>query len=440
MSEEVLSSRIAVQFLNYMLHYENLSLVYEYDIDETYFPGYEHEFNFILDHYEQTKILDNKGVVPDKVSFSAQFPEFPLFQPPDTPNTLYRTLLEQKCYNMFVQSIQESAEKSKESSFEAIEHARNSMNELSKFANNTIGSGKDLIRGASERLDDYIKRIEVNGLIGIKTGDDKLDQALHGWLPEDFVVILARTNEGKSWLLQYYLLQAVLQGKKVGCYSGEMGHLLLGYRFDTLYQHFGNIQLIGGNPDLGDLAVPEVGVKTMNEYRQYVEALLKGDLPEFRIFTQKDFGRDKITVNKMRALQDRHDFDIWGIDQISLMADDRKAREERIRYANISEDLFGFTEEVQRPVLAVHQALRRASEAKKKDPNATPDIEDAFGADAIIQNATRQISFTQISNGAKAVIKKNRYGLRGQEFFYVWNINYGIFEPMRTDELKDNLF
>ena len=234
---------------------------------------------------------------------------------------------------MFIEELQKSAEKSKVDSFEAIEYTRQSMIELSRFANKTIGSGKDLIRQAGERLEDYIKRREVNGLIGISTGDKRMDETLHGWLPEDLVVVLARTNEGKSWLLMHYLIQAVLQGKKVGCYSGEMSHLLLGFRFDTMYKHFGNSQLIGGNPDLGSLEVPEVGPKTMKEYREYINALIKGDLPEFRVFTQKDLG--KCSVNTMRVLQDRHAFDIWGLDQLSLMSDDRNGREERIRYANI---------------------------------------------------------------------------------------------------------
>lgn len=437
--DEVMSGQVIVQFINYLLEYDNLSIVYENNIDSTFFPGYEIEFNFIIEHYNKTKLLDGKARVPDKIEFAYQFPDFPLFAPQDTPQTLYRSLLEQKCYSLYVQTLQEGAEKSKESSFEAIEFTKQKLDELNKFANNTIGAGKDLIKQAGERLDDYIKRIEVHGLIGIKTGDEAMDKNLHGWLPEDFIVIIARTNEGKSWLLQRYLIQACMQGKKVGLYSGEMGHLLLGYRFDTLYQHFGNMQLIGGDPNLGSSEVPEVGIKTMNEYRKYIDALLKGDLPEFRVFTQKDLG-GKMSVNKLKTLQDKHDFAIWGIDQISLMQDDKKAHEERIRYGNISEGLFSCTEEWQRPIISVHQALRKAAEAKKKDPNATPELEDAFGADAIMQNATRGISFTQILNGAKATVIKNRYGLKGQEFLYIWNINYGVFQPMTTSDIKDNLF
>ena len=57
MAKEIASNTVSVQFLNYMLHYEDVSLVLEHNIDETYFPGYEQEFNYIINHYQQTKLL-----------------------------------------------------------------------------------------------------------------------------------------------------------------------------------------------------------------------------------------------------------------------------------------------------------------------------------------------------------------------------------------------
>lgn len=433
------SSIIQVQFLNWILNNNSAQPVIDYQIDETYFPGYEKEFNYIMRFWNDSKTRDGKACVPDKVKFSYDFPDFTLFETGTAINTMFSELHEQKCYSLFVESLQNSAEKSKTSSFDAIQYAKQQFDNLFKFANRDIGNGKCLIAGANERLEDYLKRIELHGLLGIKTGDPAMDKSLHGWLPEDFVVIIARTNEGKSWLLLYYLIQACLQGKKVGMYSGEMSHLMMGFRFDTLYQHFGNAQLIGGDPNLGDSLNPEVGSKSMKEYQQYVEALVKGDLPEFRIFTQKDL-MGRMNVNKLRILQDRNNFDIWGLDQLSIMDDDRKGREERIRFGNISVDCFAFVEDYQIPIIAAHQASRKAAEAKKKDPNASPEVEDSFGADAIMQNATRGLAFTQIENGAKCKVIKNRYGQKGNEFLYVWQINYGVFCPLQQSTIKDNLF
>jgi Replicative DNA helicase len=432
-------SIIHVQVLNWLLNNNDIMPLLNYEIDETYFPGYEAEYNYIMSYYETSKLKDGKGTVPDKVKFAYDFPDFPLFETGDAIKTMCEELLEQKCYSMFVQSLQEGAKKSKTSSFEAIEFIRNEMDTLHRFANKTMGNGTDLARQAGERLEDYIRRIETKGLLGIPCGLESMTKALHGWLPEDYVGIIARTNEGKSWLQLYFGIQAWLAGKKVGIYSGEMGSLMYGFRFDTMYKHFKNSGLIAGDVDLGKSDEPEIGAKSLKEYRAYIDGLVNGNYPDFRIFTQKDL-QGQMTVNKMKILQDRFGFEYWGLDQLSLMADDRKGREERIRYGNISEDLARFTEECQVPIILLHQAGRKSAESKKKDAGATPELEDSFGSDAVTHHMTRLISFTQIENGAKIKVPKNRYGMKGQEFNAVWNIDFGIFKDMNTQDIKDNLF
>jgi len=435
----VQDSIIHVQFINWLLNNNNIKPILENELDETYFPGYEAEYNYILDYYKESSLRDGKGCVPDKVKFAFDFPEFSLFETGDAVNTMCKELLEKKCYSMFVQTIQDGAQKSKTSSFEAIDHTKQEMDKLYRFSKHTIGGGTDILKGSTERLTDYLKRIELHGLLGIPCGLEDMTKALHGWLPEDFVAVIARTNEGKSWLQLYFAIEAWKDGRNVGIYSGEMSSLMYGFRFDTMYKHFRNSGLIGGNPDLGNSEDPEVGAKSMNEYRDYINAILKGDFPGFRIFTQKDLD-GKMTVNKMKVLQDKFGFDYWGLDQLSLMDDDRHAREERIKYGNICEDLARLTEDMQKPIILLHQAGRSAAVSKKKDEGATPEIEDVFGADAITHNLTRLITFTQIENGVKIKVPKNRYGQKGQEFLAVWNIDYGILKSMNQQSIKDNLF
>jgi replicative DNA helicase len=432
-------SIIHVQFINWLLNNNNLKPVLEHELDETYFPGYEKEYNYIVDYYNKSKLRDGLGCVPDKVKFAFDFPDFPLFETGNAVNTMCEELLEQKCYSLFVQALQEGAQKSKTSSFEAIEFAKQEMDKLYRFSKHTIGGGTDIIRQAGERLEDYIKRVELNGLMGIPCGLEDMTKALHGWLPEDLIGVIARTNEGKSWLLLYFAIMAWLSGKNVAIYSGEMSSIMYGFRFDTMYKHFRNSGLVGGNADLGKSDDPEIGAKSMTEYRNYIDSLMAGDMPGFRVFTQKDVD-GRMSVNKMRVLQDKFNFDYWGLDQLSLMEDDRKGREERIRYGNIAEDLARFTEEYQIPVMILHQAGRSAAASKKKDEGATPELEDVFGADAVSHHLTRLITFTQIENGVKIKVPKNRYGQKGQEFMAVWNIDYGIFKSMNQQNIKDNLF
>ena len=429
-------SIVYVHFINWLLNNNTIKPILEHNIDVSFFPGYELEYRYIINFYNESKLRDGKGSVPNKVQFAYDFPTFPLFETGDTINTLYQDLLEKKCYSNFVEVLQNGAEKSKTSSFDAIEYVKQNMDKLFKFSKSTIGEGTDIVKGANERLQDYIKRIELQGLFGITCGLPELTKELHGWLPEDFIGIVARTNAGKSWLQLYFALEAWISGKNVGIYSGEMSNIMYGYRFDTMYKHFRNSGLIGGEVDLGDPSDVEIGAKSMKEYQEYINALVKGEFPRFKIFTQKDLD-GRLSVNKMRVLQDRYDFDYWGIDQLSLMDDDLHGREERIRYGNISEGLARLTEDMQRPIIMLHQALRSAAASKKKDEGATPDLEDVFGSDAIAHNLTRLITFSQIENGAKIKIAKNRYGKKGQEVISVWNIDYGVLKGIDKQNLKD---
>lgn len=431
---------VAVQVINYLLNNNTFEPIINRQMDDSYFPGYENEFNYIKKHWDTTKLLDGKSSVPDKIKFSFDFPDFPLFETGDTINTMLQQLHEQKCYSLFVEKLQKGAELTKDSSFEAIQFLKEEMNKLFKFAYRTIGSGHDLIKRANERLEDYIKRIQMQGLMGITTGLDDLDKELFGWLPEELALVIARTNEGKSWLLLFFALMAWLSGKKVAIYSGEMGPLMYGFRFDTMYKHFRNSSLISGDINLGTAEIPEVGVKSLNEYRSYIEALIAGEFPSFTVYTPKDFDGEPMNVEQMKILQEKEGYEFWGLDQLSLMSDIKKGRDVRARYSNISAGLFSFTEEYQVPIILLHQANRKAAESKKKDGNATPELEDSQDADAIAQNSTRVLSFTQIENGAKISVRKNRYGKRGQEILTTWNIDYGIFKSLNAQSIKDNLF
>jgi len=278
-------SLIYVQVLNWLLNNNSIAPILEHDMDDTYFPGYEKEFNYIINYFNESKLKDGEGVVPDKVQFAYDFPDIPLFETNTAINTMCENLLEKKCYGLCVQMLQECASLCKEDSINAIDFVRQKSSELWKLASNTVGSGTDIIRKAGERLEDYIKRIEAHGLLGIPCGLDSLTRDLYGWLPEDYIGVIARTNQGKSWLLLFFAIQAWLSGRKVAIFSGEMSDLMYGFRFDTMYKHFRNSSLIGGDPDLGASEIKEVGPKSINEYRAYIDELISGDSPTFKVFT-----------------------------------------------------------------------------------------------------------------------------------------------------------
>lgn len=61
---------------------------------------------------------------------------------------------------------------------------------------------------------------------------------------EELVVLFARIGQGKSWILNKMLSHSWQIGYNVGLISPEMSATKIGYRFDTLVNHFSNKNLV----------------------------------------------------------------------------------------------------------------------------------------------------------------------------------------------------
>lgn len=402
-----------LMLLNLLLNTKDIGILVRYGIDEEYFYIFRNVVKFIKAHYSQY------GQVPDMASVCTEFSDFDIIEVKESADFLVGKLKENKLYNEFAPVVEQLGDKLKQNSFEAIDFIKSEIEKVMK-SGAVGGSGYDIVKSAEDRLTEYKKRVDNEGLMGISTGIDLLDEWLHGWLSEDLVVIFARTNEGKSWILLYFLVCAWRLGYRVVMYSGEMGSNIVGFRFDTFNEHFSNLGLMNGRKELG-----KDSNRGMEDYVRYIEDLKTKD--GFLIVTQKDFG-GKPTVTQLEQLMELHKGDILGVDQISLMKDERKGENKRIQFTNISEDLYKVSEKLQKPILAVSQANRESVKDKKE--KRTPELHEMSESDGVAQNATRVISIKNEDSLLRVSIKKNRYGLNNKEIMMIWDINYGIIRPM----------
>ena len=165
---------------------------------------------------------------------------------------------------------------------DAYEYLMANLNEIKPQGTVT---GVNIIKDSQERYDKYIERMNAPEKTVIKTGFAELDEIFHGWeFGEELITIIARINQGKSWLLMKFLAEAWEQGYRVGSYSGEMNPTKLGYRFDSLFKHYSNRCLTWGGQVEG--------------YKEYIDTLKQVNNP-FMITTQKELG-GKATVPKLR--------------------------------------------------------------------------------------------------------------------------------------------
>lgn len=400
---------VQLQVLNKVLITKDISLLIDNNLTVDYFIEYEPEYNFIMSHYDTYKN------VPDTETFLAQFPDFELLQVTESDRYLIDTLREEYLYSKSVPIIKKAAELLKADANEASKYLQS---ELINLTPNYTTPYVDIIH-SDNRVKVFEEKSNNKESWFIPTGFPELDDIVFGWQQgEELVVIFARTGVGKSWVLVKSMQHAWEIGKNVGYISPEMSADKIGYRFDTMNNHFSNMALVRG--DKNSVSV--------DEYKAYSEKLAEHK-NGFFVSTPKDFN-NKVTVSKLRTFIVANKLDVLAIDGITYMSDERYKRGDNktTSLTNISEDLMALSCELNVPILIVVQSNRGGVE---KD---TPDLEDIRDSDGISHNATKVISLAQKEDALVMKIKKHRDGRIGDKLTYMWDIDMGEFKWIPSDE------
>lgn len=399
---------VSLQILNKIISTKDISIITDNNLTIDYFLEYEDEYSFIKEHF------DNYKNVPDTETFINKFPDFELLEVNESDRYLVDAIREEYLYSKSVPVIKKAAELLKSDSNEA---SRYLQSELVNLTPNYTTPYVDIIHSNS-RVEMFEDKSNNKDKWFIPTGFEELDDIIYGWqCGEEFVVIFARTGIGKSWVLVKTVQHAWEIGKNVGYVSPEMSADKIGYRFDTLNNHFSNMALVRGDKSK----------VSIDEYRQYNEKLAEHN-NSILVSTPMDFNK-QVTVGKLRTFVQENNLDMLAIDGITYMTDERYKRGDNktTSLTNISEDLMALSCELKIPILVVVQSNRGGTE---KD---TPDLEDIRDSDGIAHNATKVISLNQKEEALVMKIKKNRDGKIGDKLTYLWDIDLGEFTWMPGD-------
>lgn len=415
---------VQLQIISKILATQDFSLIDNNSINEEYFVGYLDEFKFIKEHY------DKYGNIPDKSTFLSKFPNIELVEVAESDSYLLDTLREEYLYYKSVPILQKVAELLKTDSNMAIEYMVSHITELQP---NYSLHGTDIIANAQERYDEFTARLNNQDNWFFTTGFPELDDVVHGInRGEELLVIFARTNQGKSWVMEKMCTHVWQLGFNVGYISPEMSPNSIGYRFDTLYKNFSNKGLMWGQQD-------------NNPYKEYIDSL-KTKSNSFIVATPIDFNR-QITVSKLKQFVTQNKLDLIAVDGITYMTDERYKRGDNktTSLTNISEDLVTLSMELNIPIIVVVQANRNGA---VEENTGTPNLESIRDSDGIAHNATKVLSIRQKSNGVLEMgIKKQRFGAVGGALNYKWDIDTGNFtfipsyddaEPLQKTRKKVN--
>ena len=410
---------VALQILSKVLSSSDNSIIADNLLSIDYFVGYENEYNFIQDH------IKKYGNVPDKATFLAQFPDTELVEVTESDRYLVDTVREEYLYFKAVPVIQKAADLLKSDSNAASEYLLTAMKELEP--NYGLG-GVDIVAEADLRFQQFQERKEHQDKWYFTTGFEELDDQVHGLQRgEELFVIVARTNQGKSWILEKMCTHVWQLGFNVGYVSPEMGASSIGFRFDTLYNHFSNNSLTWGKADIDE-----------DMYAGYIDQLKTAE-NKFIVSTPADFDKT-ITVSKLRKWVKQYKLDLVAIDGITYMSDERYKRGDNktTSLTNISEDLMGLSMELGIPILVVVQANRTG--VVEKGTTDTPELESIRDSDGIAHNASKILSINQKESGVLTMtVKKQRFGAVGGKLIYNWDINTGDFQFIPSyDDAQDD--
>jgi replicative DNA helicase len=403
------------QVLNKILATGDMSLIVNNGITEEIFHTYKAEFDYIWTTYREY------GCAPDKASFLMKFPNFDLFNEEDAKAPVDRFLLdglkEAHVFSELADAIGKSTDIINQNSYQGLEFLQNKLNQIqTQIGINCV----DIIKTAYERLKLHQQKcIEDKGAFSIPSGFAELDRITNAWQRgEEFVVVMARTGIGKSWFLIASAEAAWKNGYNVGFISPEMTATSVGYRFDTVHNHFSNTNLTFGK-------------KEHNYNEAYVQELQKQS-NGFFVATPRDFG-NKVTVSKLKAFCEVNKVDILFVDGISYLSDERANRNDSrtMELTHISEDLMELSNVLKIPILTVVQANRAATANKEE----APDLESIRDSDGIGYNASRVLSMRQAGDKTVEIcLRKNRYGFSGGKLSFNWDAEHGSFKYLPSED------
>ena len=390
---------IQLQVLNYLLDSKDSSMLQINNITEEFFDEYKDEYKFITEH------LKEYGNIPDKISFLDKFPNFDVIEVTESSDYLIDKLYDDRNTKKLASIFNSIRTKLMAGDIdEAMDLYTTSTDAVIKAKHvESVDITKNI-----DRYESYLERSEDFSKFFVKTGFKELDEIIGGWdKNEELATIVARSNQGKSWVLMKCAVAALEQGLKVGIYSGEMSERKVGYRVDTLISHISNSSMVKG-----DRAI-------QNEYKRYLDELPNKYEGCIKVLTPNMID-GPAGVSALRAFIEKDNLDILFIDQHSLLEDDRHAKNPVEKASNISKDLKNLQVLMQVPIISVSQQNRSSTEDGV-------DLTHIAQSDRIGQDSTIVLFFEQKDGIMKMHLVKSRDSVNGKTLSYSIDLNKGNF-------------
>lgn len=380
--------------------------------DSTYYSLFRPHIEFIFDHRQRF------GDTPDVFTFQSQFPDITLVQVSEPLKYLTEGLRKNKQHIILVETFN----KIKDLGSEDVEDAWIYLsNQCDRVAQLDATQPMDIVKDARIRADQVI---EFSKQARIPTGFAEIDKLMYGGLStvEELLLIIARTNTGKSWVCTKMMESAQKNGFPALYYSPEMQAAFLGTRFDTWRTHIQNSQLHQG--------------KYNEQYYEYLKQLVNEDTSAF-VLEDKDMSDGVVNVPGLRNIVRREGIKLVIIDGLSYMSDSRRSDTDYVKYKNICTDLFKMSKEMGCAVVIAMQANRETKETKDDKGDPFPNLYNVEGSDHPARIATQAFSLRQVFDKHVLDIRLEKSRIANNQkpvLSYAWDVNTGNMQYLPGGE------
>lgn len=231
-------------------------------------------------------------------------------------------------------------------------------------------TAQNLVLLAKKKIEEIANK---DGLSGVASGFEKLDDLTSGWQPSDLIIIAARPGMGKTALtLSMARNIAVIQNTPVAFFSLEMSSVQLITRLISAETGLSSEKLRTGKLASHEWKQLNVKVADLEKAPLYID-----DTPALSIFDLRA---------KARRLASQYQIKLIVVDYLQLMTagSSSKAGNREQEISTISRNLKSLAKELDIPVIALSQ-LSRAVETR--GGTKRPQLSDLRESGAIEQDA-----------------------------------------------------
>lgn len=374
--------------------------------DTSYYSIFTEQIQFILDHKE------NYGNVPDVFTFQAQYEDIVLIQVSESLEYLEEGLRKNKQRILFLETFNKLADLGSADVTEAWDYLALQCEKASSLDSS---QPMNIVKDADKRSQQII---DFNKSSRIPTGFKEVDEVMYGGLStvEELVVMVARTNTGKSWVCTKVMESAQSHGFPTLYYSPEMRSSFIGTRFDTWRGHFKNSELFRG--------------KYSDEYNSYLKNLVQEETGAF-VVEDSDMSEGRTTVKALENLVKKFHIKLLIIDGLSYLQESKRISENHLKYKNICDDLFRLSKTYQCAVVVAVQANRETRDNRDENGEPFPNIYNIAESDHPARVATQVFAMRQLFDKhiLEIRLEKSRNAKNDKPTFsYVWDPNTGSME------------